>query len=140
MAIRACQDSRRMEGATTSGGGEGGVGSKAKKGKRPAVVVAAAAGTTIVVGGETTLCFLITRVPGEVFLESGATMRTSLIIAILTGLVQSTAICLYPWHLLHLAMVLILKIFFLVPLFLLSISTFLPLTSFLGGSGRVLDL
>jgi len=53
---------------------------------------------------------------------------------------QSTAICTCPWHLSHLAMVLILEDSFLVPLFLFGCSAFFSLTSFLSGSGRVLDL
>jgi len=44
----------------------------------------------------------------------------------LTGLVQSIAVCPYPWHLLHLAMVLILKTFFLcfVSVILFGVLTF----------------
>jgi len=82
------------------------------------------------VAGETTLNFLIT---GVVFREialsnSRTTVETPLIMTVLIELVQSTAICLYSWHLVHLATVLILKIFFLGPLFMLSISAFLSLT------------
>jgi len=94
------------------------------------------------VAGETTLNSLITGViPGEIVLsDSRATMRISLIMTNLTGLVQSTVVCTYSWYLLHLVTVLILKSFFFVPLFLLSCSAFLPLTSFLSGCERVIDL
>jgi len=67
------------------------------------------------------------------------TVKTLLIMTNLTGVVQSTTICPYPWHLLHLATVLILKISLRL-LFLLSIPAFLSLTSFLSRGGRVLDL
>ena len=58
----------------------------------------AAAGTTTVVAGETTLNSLITGVIyGEIALsDSRVIIGTPLIIAILTGLVQSTPRCPYP--------------------------------------------
>jgi len=60
--------------------------------------VVAAAGTTTVVAGETTLNSLITGVIyGEITLsDSRVTIGIPLIIAILTGLGQSTARCPYP--------------------------------------------
>ena len=71
--------------------------------KRQAIVVAAVAETTTAVAGKAILNFLITGViHGEIMLSKlRATIETPLIMAILTGLVQSTAICTYPWHLLH---------------------------------------
>ena len=70
--------------------------------------------------------------------DSGATVGTPSMMIIFIGLVQSTARYPYPWHLLHLATGPILKIFFLVHLFLLSILMLLSLTSILSGGGRVL--
>ena len=102
--------------------------------------MAVVVGTTTAVAG--TLNFLIARIITEeiTLSDSGATMGTPLTMVILTGLLRSTTICPYPSHLLHLAAALILKIFFLVPLFLLSISAFLSLTSFQNEGVWVLDL
>ena len=138
MAIRASHNNRG-KGRNNSGEGEGVFSSRARDERRRAVVVAAAVGTTNAGAGETTLNSLITEVIFReiVLLDSRVTMRTPLIMIILTGLVQSTARYPYHWHLLHLAMGPILKIFCLGPLFLLSISMFLPLTSVLSRDGTV---
>ena len=111
------------------------------KEKDEVVVVAVTTGTTVVAGETTLNCLITGAILGEIALtDSWATVETLLIMTILTGPMQPTAIYPYPWHLLHLATMLILKIFFLGPLFLLYISTFLSLTSLLSGGTRLMRL
>ena len=99
MAIRAGHDMRE-KGESNKWWREGGVGSRAREGGKWALVMTAAIGTIDVVVGATILNSLITRVIFEeiTLLNSGATMETLLIKAIITGVVQSTAKCPFPWH------------------------------------------
>jgi len=83
------------EGATTNDGVTGRVGNRAKEEKGWVVVVAATIGTTTALVGEIILNSLITGVIFEEIALSnlGATVKTLLIMIILTRLVQSTIRC-----------------------------------------------
>ena len=99
VATRTGHD-KRKERATASGG-EGRVDNRAMKGKERALVMTAIVGTTTAVAGGTTLNSLITKViSDEIKLsDSGATMGTLLIRAILTWLYAHTLDTDYIYHL-----------------------------------------